>query len=260
MQLTLNYTKSVQENAARYFERAKKLKKKYEGTQHALVQLQNKLEHLRQQQERSLHEAAQQSSKIPRKKEWFEKFRWFYSSEGFLVIGGRDATTNEILIKKHTEKHDIVFHTDMAGSPFFVIKTEGKTVDSLTLQEAANATAIYSRAWKLGLATLEVFYVTPEQVSKETKPGEYMPKGAFMIYGKTTYLVPKMECAVGIIEGKIIGGPLTAVKKHTAKYFQIIQGYEKPSDIAKELRKKLGGGELDDIIRMLPSGGCKVKK
>ena len=29
-------------------------------------------------------------------KEWYEKFRWFYSSEGFLCIGGRDSTTNDI--------------------------------------------------------------------------------------------------------------------------------------------------------------------
>jgi len=53
-----------------------------------------------------------------RKREWFEKFRWFYSSEGFLVVGGRDATTNEILIKKHTDKDDLVFHTDAINAIF----------------------------------------------------------------------------------------------------------------------------------------------
>jgi len=47
-------------------------------------------------------------------KEWYEKFRWFISSDDFLILGGRDATSNEIVIKKHTEKNDLVFHR-----PFF---------------------------------------------------------------------------------------------------------------------------------------------
>ena len=56
------------------------------------------------------------------KREWYEKFRWFISSEGFLVIGGRDATSNEIVIKKHADKNDLVFHTDIKGSPFHLSK------------------------------------------------------------------------------------------------------------------------------------------
>lgn len=31
---------------------------------------------------------------------WFEKFNWFISSEGYLVLSGRDAQQNEILIKR----------------------------------------------------------------------------------------------------------------------------------------------------------------
>ena len=58
--------------------------------------------------------------KIERK--WYEKFRWFESSDGFLVIGGRDATSNEIVVKKHVEPNDVVFHADVQGAPFFVIK------------------------------------------------------------------------------------------------------------------------------------------
>ena len=180
MQLTLNYTKSLEQNASLYFEKAKKFKKKAHGTEEALKRLQQKLSELQKQSMQKIAEQ-EKAEKKQIKHEWYEKFRWFHSSEGFLVIGGRDATSNEMVIKKHTEKNDIVFHTDMAGSPFFVIKTEGRTPGQVTLQEVANATSIYSRAWKLGLATVDVFHVKPEQVSKETKPGEYMPKGAFIL-------------------------------------------------------------------------------
>ncbi len=193
-----------------------------------------------------------------RKKEWYEKFRWFTSSDGFLCIGGRDATTNEIIVKKHTDPNDLVLHTDMAGSPFFVIKSENKEIPQSTIEEAAQATAVYSRAWRLGLSTLEVFYVKPEQVSKTTQSGEYMARGAFMIRGKTNYLRPKLEAAVGMTkDGVIMGGPPSAVKNNCEKYVLVTQGNSKASDAAKLVRKKIGG-ELDDIIAALPSGGAKV--
>lgn len=35
-----------------------------------------------------------------RKVYWFEKFYWFISSENYLVIGGRDAQQNELIVKR----------------------------------------------------------------------------------------------------------------------------------------------------------------
>ena len=77
----------------------------------------------------------QLKQKPKRKKEWFEKFRWFFTSDNMLVIAGRDATTNEIVVKKHTDKHDLIFHTEMAGSPFGVFKTEGKKPSIAIIKE-----------------------------------------------------------------------------------------------------------------------------
>lgn len=263
MQLTINLNKTVEQNAELYYTKAKKCKKKLEGIAKAVAlaeqkKLQVTEKHLEQKQKQE-----QQKQNTPQqKREWYEKFRWFFSSEGFLAIGGRDATTNEVIIKKYTDKDDIVFHTDMAGSPFFVIKTDGKQSGKKTLQETADATAIYSRAWKKGLSTLEVFHVTPEQVSKTANTGEYMAKGAFMIRGKTTYLHPEMSFAVGYDEQlkKIIAGPLAAVKSHAKKVIEIIQGDEKASDVAKKIRKALNYGDIDTIIALLPPGECAVKK
>ena len=195
-----------------------------------------------------------------RKQEWYEKFRWFVSSEGFLAIGGRDATSNEIVIKKHTDANDLVFHTDMAGSPFFVVKSEGKAIGEKTKEEAADATCTFSRAWKNGLQTTSVFYVNTEQVSKKTQSGEYMGKGAFMIYGKTNYIDNKVNLAVGMTkQQQIMSGPIDAVKTHCEKYIALEQGNEKASSVAKYIHHIIGG-LLDEIIRALPAGGCRVKK
>ncbi len=248
--------KSIEENAGIYFDRVKKLKGKLEGAKNALEESRKKFKIL---EARKL-ESEKPQEKIPqRKKEWFEKFRWFVSSEGFLVIGGRDASTNDILIKKFTENNDIVFHTEMAGSPFFVVKSENKPIGEQTIQETADATASFSKAWKLGLSSTQIFYVSPEQVSKKAPTGEYITKGAFMIYGKKNNLQNSVNLAVGIDEnGKIFCAPLNAVKANSKKFIEISQGDKKPSEIAKVILKVLGGS-LDDIIRALPAGGCKLK-
>ena len=264
MKITLDSRKSLEQNAQTYFEKAKQSRKKLEGAKKALAISLNKLEEEMKKKEDRLEqiktEQKVRESKQSRKQEWYEKFRWFFSSEGFLIIGGRDATTNEIVIKKHTDKEDIVFHTDMAGSPFFVIKTKGKKPGDQTLQEVADATLCFSRAWKMGLTTTPTFWVAPDQVSKEPNPGEYLPKGAFMIRGKTNYISPKVDCAVGALEdGRIMCAPESAVKKHCKKHIVIIQGKKKPSDIAKIVRRKFGG-VLDEIIKVLPSGTIDVKE
>ena len=253
--IRLDITKSVEQNAGIFFEKSKKAKKKLEGAKEALENSLIKLEQIKK--EKIIEE--KKIKKTERKKAWYEKFRWFNSSEGFLCIGGRDATSNEIVIKKHTDKDDIVFHTEMAGSPFFVIKTENK-IPKNTLNEVAQATASYSSAWKAGIGSAEVFHVKPDQVTKEAKAGEFVPKGAFMIYGKKNIIKSELKIAIGLKEDIIIGGPIDSIKSQTKNFIIIVQGNQKTSATAKEIRSKLKGGDLDEIIRMLPAGGCKIQK
>jgi predicted ribosome quality control (RQC) complex YloA/Tae2 family protein len=261
--ITLNINKSVGENASVYYDESKKMKKKLEGAKIALEESRKKLEILKKEKQSAELKLSEEEERKKRsadiKREWYEKFRWFISSEGFLCIGGRDATTNEIVIKKHTEKDDIIFHTEMAGSPFFIIKTEGKKPGKATLDECAQATASYSKAWKLGITSTDVFYVSPTQVSKEANAGEYIAKGAFMVRGKKNIMNADLKIAIGIKDNRIIGGPVNAVKKHAEKSMTIVPGKEKASDTAKKIKARIAG-ELDDIIRFLPSGGFSILK
>lgn len=256
MEIRLDVRKSVEENAAAYFEASKKAKKKIEGAQAAVEKVKLQLQSLLDKQRLETEDKG--TDEIKRERKWFEKFRWFISSEGFLCVGGRDATTNEIVVKKHAEKGDIVFHTEMSGSPFFVVKAEGKEVGKETLEEVATATASFSRAWKLKLSNAEVFYVNPAQLSKTPKAGEYLEKGAFVVSGKATKMVAEIKLAVGVTEDNaVMCGPVSAVKKNCGKYIVIMPGDIKSSDIARKVKKTLGG-EIDDIVRVLPSGGCRI--
>ena len=253
MKVVLDIKKNVEQNAGSYFTLARKLRKKLAGAQAALASSQRRLQQMQEEQPKK------QAAQSQRKREWYEKFRWFLSSDGFLCVGGRDATSNDIIIKKHAEKGDVIFHTNLAGSPFFIVKN-GESAPPATIQEAADATFIYSRAWKLGLSAAEVFSAKPEQLSKTPQSGEYVPKGAFVVRGKTGSHIPRADCAVGILPDKrIMGGPPAAVRKNCTASIVLERGNEKTAAIAKYIRKKLGG-ELDDLIKVIPAGGVRVKK
>ena len=182
MQVEINLNKSVDENAGRYFDKAKKFKKKLEGAKETVKTYQDKLEQLKKQQDfynKQEQEKQKQQELKKQNAKWYHKFHYFTSSENLVCIGGRDATQNEILIKKHTEINDWVLHTDMAGSPFFIIK-EGQTKGTdASLNEAAQAVACYSKAFKEGHTSAEVFYVKPEQVTKQAQTGEFLKKRFF---------------------------------------------------------------------------------
>jgi len=193
------------------------------------------------------------------KREWFEKFRWFRTSNDFLAIGGRDATSNEVLIKKHLEVGDLVFYTEMSGSPFFILKN-GRDAKKIDIEEVAIATASYSRAWKLNMSSADVFYVNPEQVSKTPNPGEFLNKGSFMVRGKRNFLTVKLEMSIGVNENKVIGGPTSAISSKLGKevdFFTIIPGERKKSEITKGIAQKLGHSS-EEVIRFVPNGESKL--
>lgn len=258
MDVKLDIRKSVEENASAYFEKAKKARKKLAGAKNAIEKTRIKLGKLLEMKD--VEEKEMQSRKKPEKL-WYEKFRWFTSSEGFLCIGGRDATSNEIVVKKHAEKGDLVFHTEMAGSPFFVVKSGGKKIGEQTIQETAVATASFSRAWKLGLSHAEVFYVNPDQLSRTPKAGEYLEKGSFIVNGKAEKIMTELKLSVGVnSDGKVMCAPVESVKKNCLVSIPIAQGDGKSTEVAKQLLKKLNLSRefIDSVVSALPSGGCRI--
>lgn len=258
MKVELDLSKSIEKNAEFYYEKAKKSKRKIAGAESALKRTLEKLEKLNKEQPeiKTLKKVDQ------RKKNWYEKFRWFISSEGFLCIGGRDATTNDIIVKKHLEKNDLVFHTEAPGSPFFIIKTEGKKPGDATINEVAQATASFSRAWRNKLSMADVYSFSSDQIKKEFG----LPKGSFMVYGKRNYFKPVIELAIGITnDGIIMCGPYHAIRKNCTFDILLRPGNTKKSDVAKEVKKKFEREttfkvQIDNIMQALPPGDCSIAK
>ncbi|UCC57907.1 MAG: NFACT family protein [Candidatus Bathyarchaeum sp.] len=271
---SLNLRHSIQANADKYYSRSKKAEKKLRGAEKTLHETRAKIEDLKKQI--VLVKATQRPLTKRRKREWFEKFRWFHSSDGFLVIGGRDATTNEILIKRHMEPNDLVFHAEILGAPFVLIKTEGKIPPERTIEEAARLAASYSRAWREMLSTLNVYWVNPDQVSKTPPSGQFLKKGSFMIRGSKNFVsgVP-LQVAIGVKAGeeeiRVVGGPVDAIANQTDVYVEIVPGEQKSSQLAKKIRHQLSTKvpedlkrsitaiPLEEIQRFIPLGRGKMK-
>ncbi|MEM3475399.1 MAG: ribosome rescue protein RqcH [Candidatus Bathyarchaeia archaeon] len=198
--------------------------------------------------------------KKKKEKKWFEKFRWFKSSENFLVLIGKDTSTNELLIKRYTNIDDLILHPDLHGAPFAVIKCEGKIPSETTIKEAAIAAASYSKAWSLGLGAIDVYWVKPEQISKKPPSGQYVKKGMFMIYGPRNYIRGvELKLSIGVVkeegeELKVISGPTSAIKKIAITFVEIAPGEFKSKDLAKLILQKLyekAQGEIKEKIKLL---------
>ncbi|KAJ7534886.1 hypothetical protein O6H91_12G008600 [Diphasiastrum complanatum] len=126
-----------------------------------------------------------------RKVHWFEKFNWFISSENYLVISGRDAQQNEILVKRYLKKGDLYVHADLHGASSTVVKNQdsGQPIPPLTINQAGCFTVCRSQAWDSKIVT-SAWWVFANQVSKTAPTGEYLTVGSFMIRGKKNFLPP----------------------------------------------------------------------
>ncbi len=248
---------SIDQNAGRYYDQVKKFKKKLAGAQAAM--------------EREVVQVHTRKVQYQRpKKRWFDRFRWFYTSDKVLVIGGRDAGQNEELIKKYLEGGDTFVHADVHGASVVIVK--GKTEH---MDEVAQFAAAFSGAWRAGFATADVYAARPEQVSKTAESGEYLSRGSFVVRGERQWFsnVP-LEVAIGLKktpETRIIGGPASAITKDCDLFVRLRPGTFEPNDIAKKvvraLRERLSSDEekalkfalnTEAVATFVPPGGSDL--
>jgi predicted ribosome quality control (RQC) complex YloA/Tae2 family protein len=250
LRFSLNLRRTMFENAAEYYDRGKKAKQKSAGVVTALEESRRKLadteQKIRRAEEQKTKPVEVMEELVKRKvkrKEWYEKFRWFTSSDGFLVVAGKDAVSNEVLVKKYAGTDDPVFHAEVAGAPFVVVKTEGKAASEQALREAGEFAAAFSRAWREGAGSADVYWVKPSQLTKSGPSGESVPHGAFAVNGKRNWMrnLP-LKLAVGVVGGektRFVGGAVYAVKAKTAAYATLVPGDVTGKEFLKQILQAL---------------------
>ncbi len=255
--LVLSYEQDVTANAQALYERRREAQLKLQRVQEAMEATRQEMQAARKK--------AVKVAKRPRVKGtkalWFDAYRWTLSSENFLILGGRDARTNDQLVKKHLKEGDRYAHADLHGAPSTVVK-EGSKAGEATLREACEFALVYSKAWSAGLASGSAYWVLPEQVSKQAESGEFLPRGAFVIRGKRNYvhdLPVRMAVGEAQVEGhrKILGGPVSAVAVRSTKYVVLHPGKEDRERVAKQLAAAFEV-PIEEIVRALPPGGVEI--
>jgi len=205
-----------------------------------------------------------------RKKNWYERYRWFFTTDGYLAIGGRDAASNSAVIRKHLDKNDKVFHADIFGSPFFIVKDAENAPDS-TMNEIAHATVCFSRAWREGLYGVSAYWVHPEQIKKSAPSGEFLPKGSFTIEGQRNFIKSEtLRLAVGIMpiddDYILTCGPPEPIKKNSLCYAIIEPHGSEMVESAKKIRIEFSKMfeditrkiNIDEFVRALPAGKSQI--
>jgi predicted ribosome quality control (RQC) complex YloA/Tae2 family protein len=299
---TLVVRDGVEKNADRLYTEAKRIEDKKEGALAAIENTREELDEVRERRnewdaadgdptdgdedgddedEADVDWLARSSIPVRSGEKWYESFRWFHTSDDFLVIGGRDADQNEALVKKYLEPGDRFFHTQAHGGPVTVLKATGPSesakpdieIPDRSLEEAAQFAVSYSSVWKDGRFAGDAYMVDPDQVSKTPESGEYLEKGGFAIRGDREYFRDvAVKAAVGITcepETRVIGGPPAPTTARAETAITVEPGKYAQNDIAKRLYREFRERFADDsfvrkvaspdkVQEFLPPGGSRM--
>jgi len=256
--------RSPRESAQSLYEEAKRAQTKLAGARAALLESERRLA----VPVTAALPSATQASSDRHKAHWFERHRWFISSEGAIVVAGRDAGSNDVLVRRHLKDGDFYVHADLHGAASVIVKhpAPGEPLPTeATLREAAQWAVAFSKAWRAGLASASAFWVTPDQVSKGAASGEFVAKGAWVIHGTKHVLrdLP-LELGLGTIDyrGETLWmvAPTSAFGERGRVRVVLTPGPE-PERPAREveLSRELGLPR-PRLQGLLPAGGLTVRR
>lgn len=257
----LDYKKGLEENASLIYAKAREAKDKAIRSHELALETEARIAELKRKDALEAQKVKVETK--PTKKFWFEAYKWFITTSGHLVLAGRDARTNDQVVKKHLTSVDRYAHADVHGAPSVVIK-EGANASEEELADACVFALAHSKAWNAGIREGSAYWVLPDQVSKTPDAGEFVPRGAFIIRGKRNYVHHiQLQLAIGEIEHegarKIMCGPKESVIKHSKRYVIIAPGDGDRSKASAALAKELNVPE-EEISRILPPGDLEIKE
>jgi hypothetical protein len=194
--------------------------------------------------------------------EWFERYRWFIASSGEIAVAGRDATSNDRIVKRYLKAGDCYSHADIHGAPSVVVKHGTEPPSAAAMEEACRFSLACSRAWAAGVASGHAYWVESDQVSKTAPAGEFLPKGAFMVRGRRKWHRNlAVELALGEIERdgalKLMAGPPAAVRAHARRWVVLKPGFTERKALVAQLASAFEQPR-ETLEKLLPGGGYEI--
>ena len=285
----ISIEESVHQNAQRYYKKARKIKDKLEGAKDAILETEKILSRETKKRKKSDSKGKVVTMKR-QKKLWFEKYKWTIVDNMRFLIGGKDAKSNDTVVKKHLRTNDLYFHADLHGAPSCILKfssglvedpyppehlpsgipafrlsdsLSSEEISEVSLKQSAQMSLVWSRGWNGGGAAGTAFWAKSSQVSKTAETGEYLSKGSFIVRGKRNWVKDlEMKICVGLIciNGIpfLIGGTYEIISLICQRWAEIIPSTSKKDKLANKIAK-LTGISTDDILSVLP-GNCEISK
>jgi len=185
-------------------------------------------------------------------KEFYRKYRWFFTHSGKLVYGGKSAEQNEEVLKSlESKKGDfVVMHTMDPGSPFAIIDSSIREVSDKDIEETATWTACFSRAWRSGKKKSVVDIFTKNQIYKNPK----MKTGTWGVKGKIEKKEVEMKLVL-IDQKKVLRAvPVMTPDEKDKILLKIFPGKNPKEEFAKIISEKLKK-PIEEVLNALPTGG-----
>jgi len=194
----------------------------------------------------------QKLSNLDRK---YENFRWFFTSNNVLVVGGKSDEQNETALDNFLKPNYTIMHTTAPGSPFMIIQSDNPT--KTDLEETAVFCACFSQQWKLGKRLVEIDVFLGNQVYKQ----KGMKTGTFGLKGTKKTIKVKPELVLVIQNGKLKAVPKTTKQEKIAEIKQgSLSKLEAAEKISKIIRNKYAFPiSKDEILQAIPSDKLSVR-
>lgn len=186
----------------------------------------------------------------------YQKYRWFYTSTGKLVIGGKTAAQNDELLHQVTTRSEplLVMHTVAPSSPFCVILSVLKNITKADREECAVFTACFSRAWRTraGEAAVDAF------LSSQIYKGKQMKSGTWGVETRVERLHALLKLALTRQQGVLRAVPPKSVSKKEVLAY-LCPGTLDKQDLLPKLELELGQPlASEEVLAAVPAGCSKL--
>ncbi|AAS54473.2 AGL017Wp [Eremothecium gossypii ATCC 10895] len=178
--VSIDLSMSAYANASSYFEMKKTGAKKQLGVeqnvQKAMKNIEQKIEKDLKKKLKEQHDVLQ----VIRSPYFFEKYFWFISTEGFLVLMGKSGIETDQIYSKYIEDDD-VYVSNGFGSQVWIKNFERTEIPPNTLMQAGIFANSASEAWSKKVAT-SPWWCAAKNLSKfDDVGGGLLPSGAFRL-------------------------------------------------------------------------------
>ena len=275
--IEIDFRKSATEIANEYYQRAKKAARKISPANEAILETERQLDlFIKNLSEQRIVESF---SLKRRKRRWYEKYHWTKTQNGFLIISGKDVSSNEEIVKRRMKDTDIFFHAELRGAPYTILIRDSseKSVTDKDIADAALLGAAFSSGWKAGYGAIDVYHVPGNNASFTAPSGEYIPKGGIMIRGTRSYIRGvEMALAIGVqvreFNAAVIYGSEDVVKSLSPITVVIKPGSISKGKVAKQIQRifvkkantpeekaKVKGINLNEFVQAIPHDSVITK-